>query len=177
VAYKTSFGLDDCIYCALYIHTVRNCRQYSAIAILHTFQFNVTQVLGFSAFISRILATGLSQSHCKFKPHVKSSCHSLIPSLPFLLSHLRLPSSELDPILFLLDYFTSRLLSSTPLYSASTTTPVLPNTSYNHFARTPWKTPSSIINNVYLLVPYLATDVLLLSRACVFWECVYRPVA
>jgi hypothetical protein len=29
---------------------------------------------------------------------VKSSCHHLIPFLPFLLDHLRLPSLELDPI-------------------------------------------------------------------------------
>jgi hypothetical protein len=30
---------------------------------------------------------------------MKSSVHSLIPFLPFLLNHLQLPSSELDPIL------------------------------------------------------------------------------
>jgi hypothetical protein len=71
---------------------------YSAITILHTFQFTVAHALGFSVFTSRILATGLSQSHCHFKSHMKSSFHSLIPSLPFLLNHLRLPSPELDPI-------------------------------------------------------------------------------
>jgi hypothetical protein len=37
VTYKTGFGLDDWIYCTLYIYTVRDYRQYSATAILHTF--------------------------------------------------------------------------------------------------------------------------------------------
>jgi hypothetical protein len=57
--YKTGFGLDDWIYCTLYTHTTQNYRQYSAIAILHTFQFTVAHALGFSAFTSRILATDL----------------------------------------------------------------------------------------------------------------------
>jgi hypothetical protein len=59
--------------------------------------------------------------------------------------------------------------------SASTresTTTVLPNTSYNHFARTTRKTPSSIVKNACLLVRYLAVDVLLLLRERVLWECV-----
>jgi hypothetical protein len=57
--YKTGFVLDDWIYCTLYIHTVRDYMQYSAIAILHIFQFLVTHALGFSVFTSRILATEL----------------------------------------------------------------------------------------------------------------------
>jgi hypothetical protein len=52
---------------------------YNAIADLHTLQFTVTHALGFSVFTSRILATDLSQSHCHFKSHMKSSFHSLIP--------------------------------------------------------------------------------------------------
>jgi hypothetical protein len=98
LTYKTGFGLDVWIYCALYIHTVRGYKQYSALAILHTFQFTVAHALGFSAFTSRIQATDLSQSHCNFKSHAKSSLHSLIAFLPFLLNHFRLPSPELDPI-------------------------------------------------------------------------------
>jgi hypothetical protein len=66
------FGLDDWIYWHL-IHSTRYYRQYCAIAILHTFQFAVTHALGFSVFTSRILATDLSQSHCHFKSHKKSS--------------------------------------------------------------------------------------------------------
>jgi hypothetical protein len=38
--------------------------------------------LGLSAFTSRILATGLSQSHCNFKLHMKPSFHILIHFLP-----------------------------------------------------------------------------------------------
>jgi hypothetical protein len=101
VAYKTGFGLDGWIYCTLYIHTVRDYRQYSAIAILHTFQFTVAHTLGFSVLTSRILATDLSQSHCHFKSHMKPTLHRLIPFLQFLLHHLRLQSPELDPILIL----------------------------------------------------------------------------
>jgi hypothetical protein len=36
--------------------------------------------------------------------------------------------------------------------SQGSTTPVLPNTSYKHFARTRWKTPSSTVQNACLLV-------------------------
>jgi hypothetical protein len=72
VTYRTGFGLDDWIYCNLYIHTVQEYEQYSSIAILHTFQFTVAHALGFSVFNSRILATDLSQYHCHFKSHMKS---------------------------------------------------------------------------------------------------------
>jgi hypothetical protein len=62
VIYKTGFGLDDWIYCTLYIHTFRDYRHYSAIAILHTFRFIVAHALGFSVFSSRILANGIYHS-------------------------------------------------------------------------------------------------------------------
>jgi hypothetical protein len=113
MTYKTNFGLHDWIYWTLYIHTTRYYRQYSAIFDLHTLQFTVTHALGFSVFTNHILATDLSQSHCNFKSHVKSSLHRLIPFLLFLLNHLRLPSPELDPIFFLPDCFTSLLLFCT----------------------------------------------------------------
>jgi hypothetical protein len=83
VTFKTGFVLDDWIYCTLYIHTVRDYKQYSAIAVLHTLQVTVTHVLGFSVFISRILATDLSQS---VTSNMKSSCHRLILLLPFLMN-------------------------------------------------------------------------------------------
>jgi hypothetical protein len=85
MTYKTGFGLDDWIYCTLYIHTTQDYRQYSAIAILHTFQFAIPHTLGFSVFISRILATDSSQSHCNFKSHMKFSLHHLIPFLAHIL--------------------------------------------------------------------------------------------
>jgi hypothetical protein len=88
--------LDDWIYGTLYIHTTRDYRQNSAIAVLRTFQFTVTHSLGFSVFTRRILATDLWQSHCNFKAHMKSSLHRLIPLLPFLLIYLTMPCPELD---------------------------------------------------------------------------------
>jgi hypothetical protein len=94
VTIKMGFGLDDWIYCTLYVHTVRDYRHYSAIAVLHTLQFTVRHALGFSFLTSHILATDLSQSHCNFKSHMKSSCHSLIPFLPFL--QLPIPKTRLD---------------------------------------------------------------------------------
>jgi hypothetical protein len=55
----------------------------------------------------------------------------------------------------------SRLLFYTPCYPASTT-PVLSNASYNHAARTPRKTLSSVVKNACLLIHYLEMDVPLL---------------
>jgi hypothetical protein len=55
---------------------------YSANTDLHTLQFNVAYALRLSVFTSRVLATDLSQSHCKFKSHMKFSLHCLIPLLP-----------------------------------------------------------------------------------------------
>jgi hypothetical protein len=53
-----------------------------------------SHALGFSAFIIRILATDLQQSHCNFKAHMKSSFRSLIPVLPlFCNCHFRRLSS------------------------------------------------------------------------------------
>jgi hypothetical protein len=78
VTYKTCFGLDDWINCTLYIHTLGTTGNYSDIVIVHTFQFTVAHALGTSVFTSRILAMDLSQSHCHFNSHMKSSWHSLI---------------------------------------------------------------------------------------------------
>jgi hypothetical protein len=154
-------GLDDWIYCTLYIHTVRDYRHYSAIAILHTLQFTVTHALGFSFFTSRILATNLSQSRCHLNSHMKSSLQRLIPFLPFLLNHLRLPSPERDPILFRLLFCTPSRLLTVPFY--------------NPLARTTQKTPSSIVKDVF--TGPLPRNGCPLPRALVSRECVYRPVA
>jgi hypothetical protein len=85
-------------FIAPYIFRDQTYRQYCDIADLHTLQFTVTHALGFSISISRILATDLSQSHCNFNSHIKSSWRSLVPFLPVLFNHFRLPSLELDPI-------------------------------------------------------------------------------
>jgi hypothetical protein len=95
--YKMGFGLDDQIYCTLYIHTTRDYRQYSAIAILHTLQFIVAHALGFSVFTSRILATDLSQSHRHFNSHMTSCFHCLIPFLPLFCN---CPFRRLDSVQF-----------------------------------------------------------------------------
>jgi hypothetical protein len=172
VIYRTGLGLDDWIYCTLYIHTIRDYGQYSAIASLHTLQFTVTHAR------TRVLSLPYSYpgngfiTVCHFNSHMKSSWHSLIPFLPFLLNHLRLPSPELDPILFLLDHFTSRLLFSAPstsllllLLSCRT----LPIITLNGPHR---KHLLVLFKDACLQLRYLAMDVLLLSR-----EYVYRPVA
>jgi hypothetical protein len=93
--------LHEWNYCTLYIHATRDYRQYSSIADLYNLQFTDKHAVGFSFFISRILATDLSQFHCNFKSHMKSSSHGLIPFLSFLLNHPRLPSPEFAPILIL----------------------------------------------------------------------------
>jgi hypothetical protein len=148
-------GFIDTLYTVL-----DDYRQYSAVAILHTFQFTVAHALGFPAFCNRILATDLSQSHWQFISHMKSSFHSLIHFLPFLLNHLptvisgTLPNSRLQ-LTVKLDYFSMAL--------------------YNPLARTPRKT-ACIIKDTCLLVRYIAMDALLL-HSYASRECVYRVVA
>jgi hypothetical protein len=130
VTYKTGFGLHDGIYCAIYIHTLRDYRQYSAIAILHTLQFTVAYSLGVSVspFVS---GQRIYHSLTVTSDHISNS----------FLAFLQLPIPQTRLI--------SNSFSTTVLYfiySASTTF-VLPNTSHNYFAQTPWKTPSSIVQN------------------------------
>jgi hypothetical protein len=164
VTYKTGFGLRDWIHCTLYIHTVQDYRQDSAIAILHAFQFTAAHALGFSVFTIRILATNLSQSHCHFNSYMKSSWHSLIPFVPFLLTHLRLPSPELNQVLL------TTVLHSFYYCSSEFLCPFI----------TPRHEPQGkhpcIVKVACLLVRYLVMDVLL-SRGRVLRECVYRVAA
>jgi hypothetical protein len=96
---RRDFRLDDWICYTLYIHTVRDWKQYKTIGILDTFQFTVAQALVFSVFTSRIPATDLTQSHCNLKSDMKYLSHSLVSFLAFHLNHFRLPSPELDPVL------------------------------------------------------------------------------
>jgi hypothetical protein len=141
------FGLHDWIYCTLYIHTTRDHRQYSAVAILHTLQFTVTQALGFSVFTSRILATDLWQSHDHFKSYMKSSSHGLTHFLSLLLNHLRLPSPKLDP---LLDNSTQMNSSSAEFSQRLTATNRYLGTSrYIALGRNPRKIPSSVVPHYF----------------------------
>jgi hypothetical protein len=87
---------------------------YSTIAILRTLQFTVTHALGFSVLTNRLLATDLQKSHGHFKSHMKSSFHSLLPFLSFLLltfdcHHLPQLDQNLDnSIDFLCPFITPR---------------------------------------------------------------------
>jgi hypothetical protein len=138
--------LDDWIYCTLYIHTIREYRQYSAIADLHTFQFIV------SVFNSRILATDSYPSHCNLNSHMKSSCHSLISLLSLFCSCQvrRRDSTTFDycsVLPLLLDYtcyFSSDLLC------------LLTNPRRGPHGKHP-----CFVKEACLLVRYLAMDVLL----------------
>jgi hypothetical protein len=135
VTYKTGSGLDDWIYCTLYIHTTRDYRQYNAIADLlaHTLQFTVTHALEFSSFISRILATDLSVSlslqiaHGVFFSQPNSSL-ALILRLP-------IPKTGLHSIPLLPSSYPGRLASrSSTLHFCLDCCCIH---SYNHFAWTP----------------------------------------
>jgi hypothetical protein len=122
-------GLDWMIgFIAPYTFTTRDYRQYSAVAVLHTFQFTATNTIGFSVFISRILATDLSQSHCNFKLHMKSSFHSLILFWPLFCS---CQFRRLDSIQFLCPQanILSGLRLRTRLYTLRLDYSILPNTS------------------------------------------------
>jgi hypothetical protein len=126
-----------------YIHKSRNYRQYSTIAIWHTFQFTVTHALAFSVFTSRIMETDLQQPHSNFKSHMKSSLHRLTP----FLSCLQLPTQ-----------FNSKLISWQAGVSNSTLFSTLllrllfcsaEHFLINHFARTPQKTQPLLLRCVY----------------------------
>jgi hypothetical protein len=151
VTYKKGSGLEDWICCALYIHIVRDYRHYKRYHYCTHFPVHVARALGFLVFISPIPATDLSQSHCNFNSHLKSSWHSLIPFSSFNLNDLRLPSPEFDSILFRLLFCTFSALS--PLHSCPA----------EHFITTSHKpqrrTPFSIIKNARLLVRCLAMDI------------------
>jgi hypothetical protein len=125
---------------------------YSAIAILHTFRFTVAQALGFPVSTNRILATDLSQSHCYFKSHVVSSCHSLIPFLSLVL-RLPMPLTRLHSIRLLTSSYPGRLASrnSTRLLFSTTLSRLV--SFYNSSIRTTQKTqPLLLRRHVYCVV-------------------------
>jgi hypothetical protein len=149
-------GFIDALYTEL--GTTGN---YSAIADLHTLQFTVAHALGFSVFTSRILATDISQSHCNFKLHSKSSCHSLILSCRFF-------STTLD----------CHFQNSTHFFT--TTNCSLRTCRFIASGRIPHKTPSSLVP---VVSGVLFTDSLPINKQPIVArvgsprECVYRVVA
>jgi hypothetical protein len=95
---------------------------------------------------------------------MKPSCHRLIPFFQFLCNHLRLPSPELDQILFLLDYFTSFHFSTQLHYSASTllSSRTLLMTTFARTTRKKTVFTSPLPNNGRLSV---------VACACIAWMC------
>jgi hypothetical protein len=151
VTYKTGFGFDDSIYCTLYIHSL-GLREIQRYRYSTHIQFTVTHALHFSVFTSRILATDLSQSHCHFKSHMKSSRYSLIPFLPLSCS------------------FQIRRLDSRLLFS--TRSRLLTMSLHNPSARTTQKTqPLLLRRRFYWSFTYL------LLHAYASRECIYPVVA
>jgi hypothetical protein len=125
--------MDDWIYCTSYIHTL-GITDKSDIAILHILQFTVAHALGLSVLTSRTLATDLSQqSHRHFKSHMKSTLHRLSPFCQLFCScqFRRLDSASLDYCCVLRG--TPSYLLTVPFHKSS--------------ARTPRKTPPSIVND------------------------------
>jgi hypothetical protein len=99
------FRMDDRIHWH-HTNSTRNYKYYSAIVVLHTLQFTVTQSQ--SSFV--VSRQWNYKSLTVIASYTKSSFHSLIPFLQSLLKHLRLPSLETP--LFLLQsqsqvYFTT----------------------------------------------------------------------
>jgi hypothetical protein len=124
-------GLDWMIgFIAPYIFTTWDYRQYSALAILHTFQFTVEHTQGFSVITSLILATdfitvslSLQITYEVFFAHPNSFLAMILDSIRFLYSQAHIPvgwrlETRLD--------FSPALCYQTLLY--------------NHFARTTQKT-------------------------------------
>jgi hypothetical protein len=86
------------------LHTpLRTIGNYSAIAVPTLVQVTVTHtsILSLLRFPLLVSWQWFHKSHCHIRSHMKSSLHSLIPFLPFLLDHLWLPTPELHSILIL----------------------------------------------------------------------------
>jgi hypothetical protein len=105
-ASKNVFWIGDLL---TLIHSqVGTTENYGAIAILHTFQFNVTHALGFSVFTNRILATDLSVSLSLQLTHIVI----LAQSNSFLAISCSYQFRRLNPIVFWLPVCTLQLLNS-----------------------------------------------------------------
>jgi hypothetical protein len=91
VHYKTGFGLNDWIYCALYTHTTRNYTQ------LQRYRYS-THITVHLCTLIRVLRLHWSYPSNGFitVSHTKSSFHSLIPFLPLFCNcqHNSNPSSS-----------------------------------------------------------------------------------
>jgi hypothetical protein len=125
VTYKMGFGLVHWIYGTLYIHNlglqaIQRNRWFTHFTV-HC--CTLTRVLSLQ---SHILATDLSQSHCHFKSHMKSTFHSLTPFLPLFCS---CQFRRFDIIQFLISLQAAALKLDSSLTTSTallvSTTPVL----------------------------------------------------
>jgi hypothetical protein len=168
VTYRPGFGLDDWIYCTLYIHN-------SGLQVLQSYrypahsQFTLAHALGFSVFTSRILATDFTTVSLPLKLihevclAQSNSCVTISAatnsddSTQFNFSYPARLASR-NSTLF------SRLLSILHNYSY-----VLPNTFHG-----PRRNTTFIVKEACLLVRYLAS---ITKHAYASRECLYRVVA
>jgi hypothetical protein len=136
-------GLTDALFTQLGITGI------TALALICTLYISPLHThKKFSVFISRILATDLYQSHCNFNSHVNSSCRSLISLLHFISITLG-----------------CHLQNSTQF---STTTNCSPwNFSLYSLGADPTENTvyCPLLFYMYLLIHYLAIDVLLLRAS------------
>jgi hypothetical protein len=112
----------------------------TALSLISTLKFTVTHALGFSVSTSRILATDLSQYRCNFKSDMKSSFHRLIPLFPLFCN---CQFRRLDSVQFLRSQ--AHILAGWRLETRLSSILLNWILLYNHSARTPWKTPSSVV--------------------------------
>jgi hypothetical protein len=142
--------LDDCINFALFIHTVRDYRQLQHNR--YSTHFPVHRYT--RARILSPLAVSLQRIYHSLT--VTSTTHEVF--LAQSNSFFAIPSRLL--------HFTTSVLYSLSDFLCP----------FNLSARSPRKAPSSIVKEACVLLRYLAMDVLL-SRARMLREYVYRPVA
>jgi hypothetical protein len=97
--YKTRFGLDDWIYCTLYI-------QNSGLPAIQRYRYSTHFIFRryhkhYVSQSSRVVSWQRIYNRLTiiFNSLMKTSSHNLIHFLLLLHSHLRLPPPELDPIL------------------------------------------------------------------------------
>jgi hypothetical protein len=133
------------------------------------------------------------QSHCNFKSHVKYSWHHIIPFLPFLwlpIPRLDSTTAVYSAVLCLLPLLSCRTLLITTLHGPHgkhvssvriCDTDHIENTASSIVAKACLPchclaTEVFVVAGMCLATRFLAIDVLLL-RACVLQEYVYRPIA
>jgi hypothetical protein len=161
-------------FIAHYTFTTRDYRQYSAIAILHTFQFTVTHPVGISVITSRILATYITVSLSL--QITRGVFFAQSSSLFAIILQLPIPKTRLSSIPLFPSSCLGRLASRSSalhfsLLLASVSSRLLIASFYNPSTRTTQKA-ASLIEEACLLVCCLAVDVLFLhayaSRECVY---------